>query len=113
MNVLKKYFLWTSQYEQILPSLLGLAFLIQSVKWRTKSKKKSPSGTLITAKEITQNYITLKFLVLWKINSERVVKKSNGYWYHNSLYVHTVWIGINGYSFIQSNTTDNSFNLAH
>jgi len=30
------------------PSLAGLAFLIQSVKWRTKSKKKSPSGTLIT-----------------------------------------------------------------
>jgi hypothetical protein len=31
-----------------LPSLVGLAFLIQSVRWRTKSKKKSPSGTLIT-----------------------------------------------------------------
>lgn len=29
--------------------LVGRAFLIQSVRWRTKSKKKSPSGTLITA----------------------------------------------------------------
>lgn len=37
--------------KQNKPSRVGLAFLIQSVKCRTKSKKKSPSGTLMT--EIT------------------------------------------------------------
>lgn len=31
-----------------LPSLTGRAFFIQSVRWRTKSKKKSFSGTLMT-----------------------------------------------------------------
>ncbi len=30
----------------VLPSLTGRVFLIQSTRWRTKSKKKSPSGTL-------------------------------------------------------------------
>ena len=34
------------------PSLVGLAFLIQSVRWRTKSKKKSPSGTEMTLSAI-------------------------------------------------------------
>ena len=35
-----------------LPSLVGLAFLIQSVRCLTKSKKKSPSGTEITLSAI-------------------------------------------------------------
>lgn len=35
-----------------IPSLEGLAFLIQSVRWRTKSKKKSPSGTEMTLSAI-------------------------------------------------------------
>ena len=34
--------------KRSLPSLAGLAFRIQSVRCRTKSKKKSPSGTEIT-----------------------------------------------------------------
>ena len=34
------------------PSLVGLAFLIQSVRCRTKSKKKSPSGTEMTLSAI-------------------------------------------------------------
>lgn len=34
------------------PSLVGLAFLIQSVRWRTKSKKKSSSGTEMTLSAI-------------------------------------------------------------
>ena len=38
-----------------LPSLTCLAFLIQSVRWRTKSKKKSPSGTLMTWKDGQKN----------------------------------------------------------
>ena len=38
-----------------IPSREGLAFLIQSVRWRTKSKKKSPSGTLIT--KMTERHI--------------------------------------------------------
>lgn len=39
-----------------LPSLAGLAFLIQSVRCRTKSKKKSaPSGTEITLSAILTN----------------------------------------------------------
>lgn len=37
------------------PSRDGLAFLIQSVKCRTKSKKKSPSGTEITLSAILTN----------------------------------------------------------
>lgn len=36
------------------PSFTALAFLIQSVRCRTKSKKKSPSGTLITWNVLTQ-----------------------------------------------------------
>jgi hypothetical protein len=39
----------------VVPSLVVLAFLIQSVKWRTKSKKKSASGTLITLSDILTN----------------------------------------------------------
>ena len=39
-------------YDKNIPSLVGRAFLIQSVRWRTKSKKKSPSGTLITLSAI-------------------------------------------------------------
>ena len=38
-----------------LPSLVGRAFLIQSVRCLTKSKKKSPSGTLITLSAIFTN----------------------------------------------------------
>ena len=38
--------------HESVPSLVGLAFLIQSVRWRTKSKKKSPSGTEITLSAI-------------------------------------------------------------
>jgi len=38
-----------------IPSRDGLAFLIQSVKCRTKSKKKSPSGTEITLSAILTN----------------------------------------------------------
>ena len=38
--------------KENLPSLDGLAFLIQSVKCRTKSKKKSPSGTEMTLSAI-------------------------------------------------------------
>ena len=37
------------------PSLVGLAFLIQSVRCRTKSKKKSPSGTEMTLSAILTN----------------------------------------------------------
>ena len=37
------------------PSLLFLALLSHSVRWRTKSKKKSPSGTLITLSVILTN----------------------------------------------------------
>lgn len=37
------------------PSRFGLALRIQSVKWRTKSKKKSPSGTEITLSAILTN----------------------------------------------------------
>lgn len=36
------------------PSFTALAFLIQSVRCRTKSKKKSPSGTLITWNVLTR-----------------------------------------------------------
>ena len=36
----------------ITPSRFGLALRIQSVKWRTKSKKKSPSGTEMTLSAI-------------------------------------------------------------
>ena len=43
------------KYLYILPSRVGLAFLIQSVKCRTKSKKKSPSGTEITLSAILTN----------------------------------------------------------
>ena len=39
----------------LVPSLVGRAFLIQSVRCRTKSKKKSPSGTEITLSAIFTN----------------------------------------------------------
>ena len=41
------------------PSLEGLAFLIQSMRCRTKSKKKSPSGTDITVTR--EKHINLGF----------------------------------------------------
>lgn len=37
------------------PSLVGLVFFIQSVRYLTKSKKKSESGTLITLSAILTN----------------------------------------------------------
>ena len=48
----KIVFLNICNYFLNLPSLVGLAFLIQSVRCRTKSKKKSPSGTEITLSAI-------------------------------------------------------------
>ena len=45
----------TSKDICYVPSRVGLAFLIQSVRWRTKSKKKSPSGTEITLSAIFTN----------------------------------------------------------
>ena len=48
---------------------MGRAFLIQSVRWRTKSKKKSPSGTLITGtqKQWTLSIINSYILSLLKV----------------------------------------------
>jgi hypothetical protein len=55
------------------PSLTGLVFLIQSTRWRTKSKKKSPSGTLTYGGDAT---IILCANNLMKLS--QLFKNSNG-----------------------------------
>jgi hypothetical protein len=72
----------------VLPSREGRAFLIQSVKWRTKSKKKSASGTEMTLSAILTNRekpsLDLRFrrwAMLAQKSLARVLESTSKAWY--------------------------------
>ena len=79
----------------VVPSLEGRAFLIQSVKWRTKSKKKSPSGTEMTLSAILTKRekpsLERRFsrcAMLWQKSLARVLESTSKAWERKATYFH-------------------------